>query len=294
VIGDEVIMSIPQRPPASSVGFTLIEVIIVIAILAVVAGAMAPLAIRTIDSSRQDLTLKRQQHIYQAIMGDPSASGSGFLSDIGRLPGVDLSELATVGSLPLYSIQTCGVGMGWRGPYLLEGVNAAGRPLDGWGTPMDLVNGQIRSAGLDHSMIATADNLVYPPTPITVNNVNGNIVLQVLALDNSTAQPTFVPAGGQATVYFAGNGLMQSVSLTSSSGSYVFPASGASLPQGIHAISVTGDPDGNGNGNGNGNGCGNGNGNANGCGNGNQPSLTNIVKVFLPGGGTSYLTVALR
>ncbi len=265
-------MNIPQRLHSSSAGFTLIEMIIVIAILAVIAGAMAPLAVRAIDSSRQDLTLKRQQQIYQAIFGDPSAPGSGFLSDIGRLPGNDLSELAVVGSLPLYSIQTCGVGMGWRGPYLLEGVDTAGRPLDGWGTPMDLVNGQIRSAGPDHSMIATADNLVYPTVPITANNVNGSIVLEVFALDNSTAQPIFVPAGGQATAYFAGNGSMQSLSLLSLSGSYVFPAAGASLPQGIHAISVTADPDGA----------------------GPQPALTRTLTVFCPGGGTAHQTVALR
>jgi prepilin-type N-terminal cleavage/methylation domain-containing protein len=265
-------MNIPQRLHSSSVGFTLIEMIIVIAILAVVAGAMAPLAVRTMDSSRQDLTLKRQQNIYLAIFGDPSAPGSGFLSDIGRLPGTDLSELAAVGSLPLYAIQPCGVGMGWRGPYLLEGVDTAGRPLDGWGTPMDLVNGQIRSAGPDHSMITAADNLVYPSTPITVNNVNGGIVLEVFALDNSTAQPIFVPAGGQATVYFARNGSMQSLLMSSLSGSYVFPGAGASLPQGIHAISVTADPDGA----------------------GPQPSLTRAIMVFLPGGGTAHQTVALR
>ena len=57
--------------------------------------------------------------------------------------------------------------MGWRGPYLLEGVDEIGRPLDGWGTPMDLVDGQIRSAGPDRTISTTADNLVYPSTPIT-------------------------------------------------------------------------------------------------------------------------------
>ena len=219
-------MNIPQRPHSPPAGFTLIEVIIVIAILAVVAGAMAPLAVRTIDSARQDLTLKRQQSVYRAIFGDPSAPGSGFLSDIGQLPSTNLTELAVAGALPLYSIQPCGVGMGWRGPYLLEGVDTTGQPLDGWGRPMDLVNGQIRSSGPDRTMSTTTDNLLYPSTPITVNNVNGSIVLVVFALDNSTAQPIFVPAGGQATTYYARNGAMQSLAISSPSGSYVFPASG--------------------------------------------------------------------
>jgi type II secretory pathway pseudopilin PulG len=246
--------------------------IIAIAILAIVAGAMAPLAVRMVDSSRTDLTLKRQQSIYQAIFGAASAPGSGFLSDIGRLPGTNLTELAVAGSLPLYAMQPCGVGMGWRGPYLLEGVDFSGRPLDGWGTPMDLASGLIRSAGPDRSMAAIADNVVYPSTPITVNNINGSIALEVFAMDNSTAQPTFVPAGGQAIFYYALNGSMQSQAMFSISGSYVFPASGGSLPQGIHAISITADPDGV----------------------GPQPSLTRTVTVYCPGGGTVHQTVALR
>jgi prepilin-type N-terminal cleavage/methylation domain-containing protein len=272
MIQDQVRMNILKRPHPSSAGFTLIEVIIVIAILAVVAGAMAPLAVRTIDSTRQDLTVKRQQAIYRAMLGDPSAPGSGFLSDIGRLPGNNLAELAVTGALPAYSVQPCGVGMGWRGPYLLEGVDSTGRPLDGWGMPMDLVNGQIRSSGPDRIMNTTADNIYYPSTPITVNNINGSIVLEVFALDTSTAQPVFVPAGGQATAYYAQNGTMQSLTNTSSAGSYVFPIAGGSLPQGIHAISVTGDPDGA----------------------GPQPSRTSTVMVYCPGGGTAHQMVALR
>jgi prepilin-type N-terminal cleavage/methylation domain-containing protein len=277
-------------------GFTLIEVIIVIAILAVVAGAMAPLAVQSINGSRRDLTNKRQEFIYRAIFGDPSAPGSGFISDIGRLPALNLAELTTPGSLPIYSLQPCGsrspylsegistaglpidvlqpcgIGMGWRGPYLLEGANAAGLPVDGWGTPMVLQEGQIRSAGPDQNMNTVADNLVYPSTPIASNNINGSIVLTVTALDTSTSQPVFVPAAGQATVYYSQNGLLQSYVLTSASGSYIFTPQGRSLPQGIHAITVTGDPDGP----------------------GPQPSKTNSMNICVIGGGTMYQTIALR
>jgi prepilin-type N-terminal cleavage/methylation domain-containing protein len=257
---------------AHASGFTLIEVIVIIAVLAILAGAMAPLATRVMDSSRQDLTLQRQQAIYQAIMGDPSAPGSGFLSDIGRLPGSDLTELATQQSLPSYAIQSCGTGMGWRGPYLLQGIDASGHPLDGWGTPMDFVNGQIRSAGPDQQMGTAGDNLLYPSVPLAGTTISGSVVLQVLALDNSTPQPTFVPAGGQATLYFAQNGVMQSLTMPSSFGAYVFPGNGASLPQGIYAITVTGDPDGA----------------------GPQPAVTRTITIYCPGGGTAYQTVALR
>jgi prepilin-type N-terminal cleavage/methylation domain-containing protein len=253
-------------------GFTLIEAIIVIAILAVVAGAMAPLAVQSINGSRRDTTIRRQELIYRAILGDSSAPGSGFLSDIGRLPSANLAELAMQAGLPLYALQPCGIGMGWRGPYLLEGINAAGLPIDAWGSPMTLSGGQILSAGPDQNMGTAADNLVYPSTPITLNNVNGSIALTVTVLDTSTSQPAFVPAAGQATVCYSQNGSMQSFVLASPSGSYTFPPPGNSLPQGIHALTVTGDPDGA----------------------GSQPSRSNSVSIYTPGGGTIYQSIALR
>jgi prepilin-type N-terminal cleavage/methylation domain-containing protein len=248
-------------------GFTLIEVIIVIAILAVAAGAMAPLASRVIDDSRRDQTIKRQQLIYQAIMGDPTAASSGFLSDIGRLPNA-LTELSLIGAIPAYSIGACGIGAGWRGPYLLEGVDSTGRPLDGWGTPMDFVNGQIRSYGLDRNMNTAADNLLYPTVPISANNINGNIIFTVMLLDSSSGQPIYAPSGGQATIFFAQNGALQSVALNSLTGSYTYPAQGARLPKGIYAISATR--------------------------NSGAGTITRTITVFCPGGGTVQQTLALR
>lgn len=253
-------------------GFTLIEVIIVIAILSIVAGAMAPMAVRMIDGSRRDLTLKRQEAVLKAILGDPSAPGSGFLSDIGRLPGTSLAELTLRGSLPAYTVQPCGTNMGWRGPYVFEGVDANGLIQDGWGTPMGLVGGQIHSAGPDRDPATTGDNILFPPAPLNPVILSGNITMTVLALDTGTAQPTFVPAGGQTTIYFAQNGQMQSALLTSASGTYTYPPAGTTLPQGIYAITVTGDPDGP----------------------GSQPARTGTVTVYCPGGGTVHKTVALR
>jgi prepilin-type N-terminal cleavage/methylation domain-containing protein len=258
-------------------GFTLIEVIIVIAVMAILAGAMAPLAVQMIDNSRVDATRKRQELIYRAILGDPSAPGSGFLSDIGALPGANLSQLTTRGALPPYAIDACGVGVGWRGPYVLEGIDSAtGEILDGWGIAMDFVNGgsgfQIRSAGRDRAMNTAVDNLLYPSTPITANNVNGSFTLAVSALDTSTAQPTFVPAGGQITIYFAQSGAMQSVVIASPSGSYIYPPAGVGFPQGIHAINITGDPDGA----------------------GSQPAIARMITLYCPGGGTAHQSIALR
>jgi prepilin-type N-terminal cleavage/methylation domain-containing protein len=249
-------------------GFTLIEMIIAIAILSIMAGAMAPMAVQMIGNSRREATLKRQQSVYQAIWGDPELHGTGFLSDIGRIPNGALTELAVRGNLPSYAVQACGVGMGWRGPYLLDGVDGAGRPLDAWGTPMDFANGQIRSAGPDQIMNTAADNLYYPSTPVTANNINGSIALDVKVLDTSTPAPAYVPAAGPATIYYAQNGQMQSVNAASAAA-----AAGVSLHQGIHAITVTRDLDGPG---------------------GPMPPLTGTITVFCPAGGTVHQTIFLR
>jgi hypothetical protein len=243
-------------------------VIIVIAMLAIVAGAMAPMAVRTIDGSRKEATLKRQQMLYQAIFGDPASHGTGFLCDIGRTPGQDLTELALRGNLPTYATQSCGAAMGWRGPYVLEGVDKAGHPLDGWGEPMDFANGQIRSKGPDRNLNNDADNLNYPSTAITANRIYGSIVLEAVALDTSATPPTYVAAGGSATLCFARDGAMQTPKSTSSEGNYTF----SNIPQGIQTISVTGDPDGI----------------------GKQQPLTRLITVFCPAGGSIHKTVALR
>jgi general secretion pathway protein G len=254
-----------------SAGFTLIEMIIVIAIMSIVAGAMAPMAVQMIGNSRQDATLKRQQLVYRAIWGDPELHGTGFLNDIGRIPAANLTELAVQGTLPSYAVQACGVGMGWRGPYLLEGVDSTGHPLDAWGTPMIFVGTpsafQICSAGPDQLM-STADDLRYPSTPMTANNVNGSISLDVKVLDTSAATPNYVPVAGPATIYYAQNGQMQFVNAASAAA-----AAGVILPQGIHAITVTRDLDGAA---------------------GPMPSLTGTITVFCPAGGTVHQTVALR
>jgi hypothetical protein len=98
---------------------------------------------------------------------------------------------------------------------------------------MDFANGQIRSAGPDRSMGTGADNVYYPAVPITANNVYGRITLDALVLDTSTAQPIYVPAGGQATLCYARDGAMQTVAATSATGAYSFPPVGLNLPQEI-------------------------------------------------------------
>jgi general secretion pathway protein G len=252
-------------------GFTLIEIILVIAVMAILAGALAPLASRSIDSSREDLTRQRERQIFQAIMGAENDDAGGFLADIGRLP-VALTELAARGALPLYGTANTGsVGMGWRGPYLKDGLNGAGQPVDAWGTPFDYGVaglGVVRSAGADHGL-GTADDLVYPSNALTNNDLTTTVNLSIKVLDSSGSAPVYVdnPATQSTVVYLANNGAENFLA--------AFPGPSPfslSLVRGIHAAVVTADPDGA----------------------GLQPPIAKTVTIFCRGGNALQQTVALR
>jgi general secretion pathway protein G len=237
-----IVSSLHDKSPGQP-GFTLIEVILVIAVMAILAGAMVPLATRSINSSREDLTRKRELQISEAIMGSDDDEGGGFLSDVGRLPA-SLSELTARGSLPLYNTANAGaVGMGWRGPYLKDGLDSSGQPVDAWGTPFDYGvagAGRIRSAGADHA-IGTSDDLVYPSNALTNNDLTTTVNFSIKVLDSSAAPPVYIdnPVVQSTTIYLTSNGAQSSLP------PYPGPSPfSASLSRGIHAITITADPDG--------------------------------------------------
>lgn len=121
-------LSRPTRPLccATQRGLTLLELLVVLGILAVLAG----LALRSVtglfDQRRFEANAQQLQELEQAVLDD-----AGFVADIGRLPLAQsadpldqLSELWQAGALPAFSIQNAPgdpevrLGAGWRGPYL--------------------------------------------------------------------------------------------------------------------------------------------------------------------------------
>jgi general secretion pathway protein G len=101
-------------------GFTLLEVIIAIAIIGIMIGAVAPVAHRQLVAAREDATRKELERLRIALVA--------YYEDIGAFPGEGVGLAGLVGvSGPA----------GWQGPYLESGDDdpAAAVVNDAFGEP---------------------------------------------------------------------------------------------------------------------------------------------------------------
>ena len=101
-------------------GFTLLEVVVVLAVIGILAGAMAPYTIRRIEQSRIDSTEQEMERI-----GDGLAA---YYEDCGRLPDAGVGLGALAGNEEAL--------VAWAGPYVAGGGDIAREVLlDAWGAP---------------------------------------------------------------------------------------------------------------------------------------------------------------
>jgi prepilin-type N-terminal cleavage/methylation domain-containing protein len=213
-------------------GFTLLELVVVIAVIGILVAAVAPAVTQQLLGDRVDGTREELEAIQRAIAGDRGVTTFGFVGDIGRLPAT-MNELATIGALPAFTTGTVrNVGMGWRGPYINAGSSASDYLTDAFGRAYTLSAGQVRSPGPD-GVVNNADDIVYPPSPPDFTGEATVTVKQMVG-----AKVFVDPGGYRVDLYFAHNGV-QTV-LSDTTGAFSFN----DVPMGYHAVRVvkTGNP----------------------------------------------------
>ncbi|MBI5632906.1 MAG: type II secretion system protein GspG [Nitrospirae bacterium] len=145
-------------------GFTLVEVIVVMAIIATLVGIMIPFIYRVWESTEIDTTRERMADLKKAMVGDPKLIQNGvrthygFIGDIGALPTTsNLQELVQ---------QPAWVTNNWNGPYLPRGFNMNDYKTDAWGTSISYASTgvagemmELRSLGADRTT-GTPDDIV--------------------------------------------------------------------------------------------------------------------------------------
>ncbi len=151
----------------------MIEVAVAIGVMAILAGAMAPLAMKALNQAREQKTRENAQTAYEAIVGSRSKPGSNMRSDFGFLPVGTLADLRFMtirnpaavyrnGVVPLlYGAVYQGFTWGWNGPYWTGSIGPNREPLDGWGRPFQWAANQVQSRGKDGAW-STADDIVFP------------------------------------------------------------------------------------------------------------------------------------
>ncbi|MCX6552768.1 MAG: prepilin-type N-terminal cleavage/methylation domain-containing protein [Acidobacteria bacterium] len=214
-----------------SAGFTLLEITVVIAVLAILAAAITPMILQQIVETKIGSTRNEAKLLHEAIVGKPDVVGSyGFFGDLARYPK-DFKELLkpSPGTFLFHTDTFRNVGMGWKGPYINVGdskddalVDAFGREYQGAQT------GQVRSAGPD-GVFETEDDIVYPPVPA---RPYGRLLVTVKRMAAEDISYTLDPPNYTVRLYYSENG--EQMFVDDAFAPFVFE----NVPQGVHAVVV--------------------------------------------------------
>lgn len=145
-------------------GFSLIEIVVVLALLGLIAGAASSVALRATRGNVKQKTLARMQELLTAMIGEPARGEFGYLGDMGELPDTSLTQLFVRGTQqPAAADPVDGIVSGYNGPYILNSGNATTGFTDFWNSAIRYTPGsaQLTSLGPDRTL-GTADDIVYP------------------------------------------------------------------------------------------------------------------------------------
>jgi prepilin-type N-terminal cleavage/methylation domain-containing protein len=208
--------------PKQQAAFTLIEAAVAIAIVAILAGAIAPLTVKILNQQREAKTRDSLKAAFEGMFGARDRRVANMLADFGFAPTSTLSSLPVLvarpasgswSTVPTYTQDVSGLFWGYNGPYW-SGAVVGGRPVDAWGRPIRLsVVGtapsqtwqatSVGANGADES--GAGDDLVYPATPAGARSYTGVINLNISNSSNRTGNVTVWARSGGATLAQVGS-----------------------------------------------------------------------------------------
>ncbi len=225
-------------------GFTLVEVIVILAVLSILAAVAIPMALRIFESAAEEGTRDELQKLKEAMIGNPDRLRNGvrsdfaFLGDLGRLP-TNLDEILNKGALPAFSFDSPKqAGAGWNGPYITGSFAGEG--------PEDFKNDQLGNAYVysDVDFVngdgEQADGKITSAGPDGTISTADDIVIEILKRETeATLRGIVKDSGGNplasvdVDLNFPSNGILSTVTATTdAAGNYTF----TSVPFGPRSV----------------------------------------------------------
>lgn len=187
-------------------GFSLVEMAVVVAIMAILAGMMAPMALKALGRHREAATRESLKLAFEAMFGARDRRVANMRADFGFEPGQrDYPDLPFLvnreawGEVPAFGAREGATfPWGWNGPYW-QGPVQKGNPVDAWGNPIGLVfrhgGWQVHSPGPDRRG-GGADDLYYPPVPMPPEAFRVTVLLVINREGPSIAGTVALRYGG--------------------------------------------------------------------------------------------------
>jgi len=204
-------------------GFTFIEIVMVIIMLAIVSGIATRKFINTIETSKVEATKSEMEALAHALVGDPglytngARSDFGYVGDVGALPAGLESLFTNPGSYTT-----------WDGPYIRGDVSSADFKTDAWGVAYVFTDTMIRSTGSGSNI-----DKKYASNPSS--SLLGNTVSGFVVDANQTPPGTSSSTISVKLTYPNGTGgTTTSSTAPSSRGSFSF----SNIPVGNHTLTV--------------------------------------------------------
>ncbi len=239
-----------QRRQHRQTGFSLIEVIVVLAVLVVVIALVVPSAVQRLTAARRTGTLNEMENLKVGMMGDASLKIKGvrsdfaYLGDMGNLPAT-LDDLVTQGAQPAYDFDSSKqVGAGWKGPYVTVGGDSSSHKRDAFGNDYtydttDYTNGQ--GQAVDGKMVTFGADGIAGGT-----GENEDVTLEMLKVETTASVNGFVfdqsgspVASEDISINHPANGVLTfSTATTDSAGFYQF----TNIPFGMRSVTLELEP----------------------------------------------------